>query len=671
MKKADSLFFINIEIDKKIEKVIEELKNFSNTNSQQVYIIRKPLGSSIDFNYDINDIILVLIPKHPILILSYGNYDDDQLNDYKEDLKDDLGVLSSKYEYNKILDRPRKWDDNLIIIEKIDDFDVTAFLDNKVDLDKIRKIDLLISLLIGSINDINKIGVNEPETTLDRVKQKIVLFDGSQSDFIYLNSNNKDITIQGMAGTGKTELLLYKLKEIFIDKSEKDSVIAFTCYNKVLASEMRKRIPAFFNAMKIEEQIQWNEKMFVFPSWGSVNDKVSGMYRYICSVYDLPFYTYSQNNDFDDLCKKTLDMLNLFADFTPCFDYVFIDESQDFGNSFFELCNKVTRNKVFIAGDIFQNIFDNNFDDNIAPDYLLNNCYRTDPKTLMIAHSIGLGLCEHPPISWLNDSGWKACGYQIKRNPKKREFSLTRRPLRRFEDIQTEETFGLIPYEKEKIVDVVLDIIGKIKDDNSTVMPDDIAVILITDFKRTCEIADKIEYKIGTTIGWECAKGYETKEKKKDKLFISNVNNIKGLEFPFIICVTIGEIGKGTNYRNSIYMALTRSFLTSYFLIEDSLNSEFIDAYSDAMDCIKNNECLQLIEPTEQEKQDLKHKIIIESNRSAQISDIVKEVLLDYDEFLSPDQKRLVKGLIGTFTNEPIETIKQKTIQIITSVISK
>ncbi|MFR6666276.1 MAG: AAA family ATPase, partial [Thomasclavelia spiroformis] len=453
MQKTDSLFFTNIEIDKKIESVVEKLKEFSKKKSKQVYVIKKPLGSNIDFNYDINDIVLLLIPKHPILVLSYGNYSENQLEEYEEDLKEDLGILASKYEYNKILGRPRKWDKNLLKIDKIDDFSVSKFLEEKVEEKQIRKIDLLISLLIGSINNIDKIGIDEPKTTLDQIKQKIVLFDGRQSEFIYLQTDKKDITIQGMAGTGKTELLLYKLKEIFIN--EKDSTIAFTCYNKVLASEMKKRVPAFFNAMKIEEQIQWDEKMYVFPSWGSINDKVSGMYRYICSFYDLPFYTYSQNNDFDNLCKKTLEMLNLITDFKPCFDYVFIDESQDFGNHFFEMCNKVTKNKVFIAGDVFQNIFDNNFDDSITPDYLLNNCYRTDPRTLMIAHSIGLGLCEHPPISWLNDSEWKACGYQIKRNTKNREFSLTRRPLRRFEDIQATKTFELIPYKKEDTVSVV------------------------------------------------------------------------------------------------------------------------------------------------------------------------------------------------------------------------
>lgn len=35
------------------------------------------------------------------------------------------------------------------------------------------------------------------------------------------------------------------------------------------------------------------------------------------------------------------------------FDYTLIDESQDFTASFFELCSKVTRHTVYMAGDIF------------------------------------------------------------------------------------------------------------------------------------------------------------------------------------------------------------------------------------------------------------------------------------------------------------------------------
>ena len=48
-----------------------------------------------------------------------------------------------------------------------------------------RKADLLISLLTGSINDIEKIGAVQPTTLLEKVKKNIILFDGEQTRFIF------------------------------------------------------------------------------------------------------------------------------------------------------------------------------------------------------------------------------------------------------------------------------------------------------------------------------------------------------------------------------------------------------------------------------------------------------------------------------------------------------
>lgn len=66
--------------------------------------------------------------------------------------------------------------------------------------------------------------------------------------------------------------------------------------------------------------------------------------------------------------------------FEACFDYILIDESQDFSEGFFKLCEKVTRKCVYVAGDIFQDIFKDNPSMVVNPDFLLNKCYRTDAK---------------------------------------------------------------------------------------------------------------------------------------------------------------------------------------------------------------------------------------------------------------------------------------------------
>ena len=40
----------------------------------------------------------------------------------------------------------------------------------------------------------------------------------------------------------------------------------------------------------------------------------------------------------------------------------------------------VTRKKIYVAGDIFQSIFNIENLEKVNADFLLNKCYRTDPK---------------------------------------------------------------------------------------------------------------------------------------------------------------------------------------------------------------------------------------------------------------------------------------------------
>lgn len=249
--KDDSLFFCNIEKNEKNKDFIEKLEQYSEDNSKQVYIISKALGTTNDYDYDISEIAIVLIPKHKITIINYGDNEQDDLEDFLYDLKEDLGHISDKYEYSKILGRVRKWkDEELFEIINVNDFEIDSFISSEVSANNIRKIDLLISLLIGSINDINKIGTTDPISLLEKVKRKIILFDGRQSNFIYGKTDKKRVTIQGLAGTGKTELLLNKLKEVYTNPD--NPIIAFTCFNKVLAHELKnKRIPQFFNFIRI------------------------------------------------------------------------------------------------------------------------------------------------------------------------------------------------------------------------------------------------------------------------------------------------------------------------------------------------------------------------------------------------------------------------------------
>ncbi|UIU73526.1 AAA family ATPase [Escherichia coli] len=572
---------------------LNSVEEYANTHQMQIYAIMNPLGEN-KYKYNRDDVLIILSPGYQLAFVAFSD-DVDGIQNFIEDFIEDLGSLSDKYNYKDTIGRPRAWKDKLVTECSYADFsfgNLDKFFDEIKIIDGVlaKKSELIISLLTGSINNIDKVKGNVPDNILDKVKQKIILFDGDQTRFVYQKFDKKKVVIQGLSGTGKTELLLHKLKEIYLDKENLNSKIMFTCHNKILADNMRKRIPEFFNFMKVEQQISWNERLWCVNAWGSQYDGNSGAYRYICEYYGLSFYRFSYVMTFDKVCRIALDELKKLPsnEFKHCFDFMLIDESQDFPSSFIELCELVTRDTIYVAGDIFQSIFDTNISNEIQPDFLLSKCYRTDPRTLMFAHGLGMGLFEEEPLTWLMNNEWEACGYIVDESVKGK-LRLKREPLRRFEDVTDAKIHSVelinSTYETEE--ENILGILRKIKEENPTVLADDIGIIFIDQAKTIFKIADRLELSVPRLLGWKVNKVYETKEKIKDTLFISNKNHVKGLEFPFVICVT-RDIIKSHSYRNSLYMMLTRSFIKSYLLLGDG-NKDLQNEIEKGLDAINEH----------------------------------------------------------------------------------
>lgn len=606
----DGFFYNDVEYNAKNSCFLKDLEKFSQESSKQIYVINKPLGER-KYSYDYQDSLVVLIPKYKIIFINFGE-DNDGFEDYYLDFIEDIGYISDKYEYRKILGRARTWGNKYfdcirydeVEYESIEEFLKLYKLNKKEDA---RNGEFIISLLTGSINNVDRVGETYPETILDQIKRKIVLFDGDQTRFIYNELKKKRITIQGLAGTGKTELLLHKLKDLYT--KDKDTRIVFTCHNKILAQNLKVRIPDFFDFMKVEEQIKWNERLWVINGWGSEKNKDSGLYAYICNYYKIPFHRYSYANSFNKVCDQAISELEDISDFKPCFDYILIDESQDFPESFFKLCEKVTDKCIYVAGDIFQNVFDHEIVSKVTPDFLLNRCYRTDPKTLMFAHAVGMGLFRNPPLRWLSDDEWEACGYLI--DKKNGKYNLSRKPLRRFEDLEKSslESIKLVESDRKNYSKKIIDIIEDIIDKNPTVKPDDIGIIFLENIDINYRLCTQLEILIKEKFDWDVNIGYETKERMENTLFISNKNNVKGLEFPFVICITQNKLPLNLQSRNSIYMMLTRSFLTTYFIVSDE-NSDIIDLLKEGINTINEKGMLVINEPSEDEKERLRNAII-------------------------------------------------------------
>ena len=621
----NSLFYMNFEPSEEQKSFIESIKETAIDNINPVYVIRKPITEK-QTTYENESYFVVMMPKHKLMFFDYGN-DEDEFEDYIDDFTEDVGYSAKKYEFLKILGRSRQWKESLVYRKHKGELIGKNFLEIMHESEiqdqlSIRKGEILISLATGSINEAAKLGEGVPSDVLEQIKRKIILFDGEQTKFIFNEPKKKRITIQGLAGTGKTELLLHKIKELYIN--DQNNRIVFTCHNEILADSLRKRVPAFFDFMKVEEQIKWNEKLWVMRSWGSQIDFNSGVYSFICHWYNIPFSRFSYNTSFNSICMNALFELEQKEKFECCFDYMLIDESQDFPEAFFKLCEKVTEKCVYVAGDIFQDIFENKPLSVVAPDFLLNKCYRTDPRTLMGAHAIGMGLFEKR-LRWLDDEEWEACGYKLLRKDDKVE--LHRKPLRRFEDIDIRSTNGieLVQIENSQYLETILAIIDNIINKYPSVTPDDIGIMFMENMESNYTLATQLEVLVKERFGWDANIGYETKERRKGTLFISNRNNVKGLEFPFVICIMQGALSEDFQMRNSIYMMLTRSFLTSYLVI--SSGNDYSESMLEGIAFVNENGYLRVDEPNDSEKNALRNAIIARTNLHKSQREIAEEIM--------------------------------------------
>ena len=658
---STSFFYLQAEPKQTNSEFIKKLETYAEDNMKQVYVINKPLGDS-KYSYDYEDGLIVLIPDHKIMILDFGQ-DEDAFEDYHLDVVEDLSSISDKYQYKSVLGRSRKWSQEIVyhsedsLIQKPLTLE-QLLQENKLDEPLYRKkSELLISLFTGSINDIERVKENIPENILDKIKQKIVLFDGEQTRFVYQEKIKNLVRIQGLSGTGKTELLLHKIKDLYINKP--DSRLLLTCHNKILASSLKKRIPEFFNFMKVEQQIKGQERLWCIHAWGSQFDIDSGAYRYICDKYNIPFYTFSYSRPFAKVCSLAIEQLKIInIDETGyAFDYVLIDESQDFPQEFIELCQMVTKETVYVAGDIFQSIFDENIVSEVKPNFLLSKCYRTDPKTLMFAHGLGMGLFEEKKLRWLSDDQWEACGYEIEKVRNDEVYRLKREPLRRFEDLKEHDiqSMNIIKTSNQTPPAIkVVELIEQLKAENPTLTADDIGIVFTGGNKSGYELADVLEQLIETKFGWKLNKAYESKHKVKGELFISNKNNVKGLEFPFIICVS-DYISNAKHERNALYMLLTRSFIQSFLLIPESINPKEdvkLVALETGLNTIKQNAYIEVTLPSDDEQEAIKTTIDYDT-RKMSAYEITEAVFDELD--VPPIFRDPIRGLVKTMDADSMD----------------
>lgn len=559
------------------------LENHPSIPADSIFLIDRPIMESNEYEYDYKNGFLLLIKNYKVMFLTVDSLENNDFITFQEDFLEDTGALARRYEYVSLIGRSRDWKSKGIIssicLDEETDFD-HLLQENKLDEVDSRVSNLIISLLTGSINNVSELDkdlFSKKQTLLESIKNRIMLFDTNQTKFVY-NEDSKSpiIRIQGLAGSGKTELLLHKLKKLYVE--DKGSRIAFTCFNKVLADKLRGRVPEFFNYMKVDEQINY-QRLFIASSWGSGRYPDAGLYSKICANYGLNFQPFSRTKNKSEIWKEAILELKSLGNFDPMFDYILLDESQDFEKEYIELCQLVTAKKLYVAGDILQDIFSINKDIVADTDFLLNKIYRTDPRTVLFSHVLGFGLYESRAVRWLSEKEWIMSGYSIEEESTD-EYEISRSPLKRFGDELNESSYKSIVVKDEiDYVGGVINTVRELRENYEGLQPSDIAVIYMNYSKEANIQAEEVSIRLYEEFEWNSVIApHEKRVNDIDEVLITNVNNVKGLEFSFVIVVNnqrIEDINdqnltREVRHRNALYMTLTRSFISSTLIISEN-----------------------------------------------------------------------------------------------------
>ena len=171
---SNSFFFLQAEKNHLNQGFLEEVENFAAFNREQTYVIAKPLGDS-RYSYEHSNALVVLSPKRKLTFIDFSG-ENDSFEEFVDDFVEDLASISDKYRYKEAIGRPRSWKSELItkiFADETEPFDAWGEESMLHDPAKQRIAELLVSLLTGSINDIERVQADLPTSLLDRVKVSV------------------------------------------------------------------------------------------------------------------------------------------------------------------------------------------------------------------------------------------------------------------------------------------------------------------------------------------------------------------------------------------------------------------------------------------------------------------------------------------------------------------
>lgn len=546
--------------------------------------------------------ILILSRRHGILLVTFSNGDSfPQDEDFYNNIEQLHSVIFSRLLRNKALRKTKTellfpinsviFNNSLSKDAEHNDFDfissfksLDSFLDSiKIDAIELDEYNEIVSTIEGSkgmIKAKERGDVSKGKLkgfVASEIEKEINSFDEYQKK-AFMNDIIGPERVRGLAGSGKTVVLALKAAITHLRYPEAD--IIYTFYTKSLYQHIQRLITRFYRQYD-DKDPDW-DKLRILHAWGSSSQR--GVYYEACEENDEPFYTFSNaqskspSDPFGYACQTILSSENLAQNL----DYIFIDEGQDFPESFIKLCLRICKGgKIVWAYDELQTIFQTKtpkIESILAgskfhgpeEDIILFKCYRNPREVLMTAHAIGFGIYGKIVQMVEDEEYWNDIGYKLI-NGKLEEGSkvVIERPVENsLETISNHFHINeIIRFnvceDMPKEIDTCVENI--IKDIENGLLPDDILVI-VADDRYAREYLTSIQLKLAK-------KGIKSNNIHSDKFSIkdfsidrhvtlSTIHKAKGNEAFSVYVVgtdSLYSLIPSIRERNLMFTAITRT----------------------------------------------------------------------------------------------------------------
>lgn len=286
--------------------------------------------------------------------------------------------------------------------------------------------------------------VQKAAVALSRLEGEITNFDQKQRRAA-LSTVLGPQRIRGLAGSGKTVILAMKVANLH--SRNPDSKILVTFFTKSLNETIRTLITKFYRHYR-DVDPNW-DNIHVRHGWGG--SVKGGVYYDACMRSGVAPLNFSQARSsaapgiepFDEACRNYISSPKVKVEY---YDYVMIDEGQDFPTSFYELVYSIAKGSrdkksIIWAYDELQNILDVNIRSPEAlfgvdgageplvsldraarqlpmgaeNDIVLSKCYRNQREVLVVAHALGFGIYSNIVQLLESREHWEDVGYVVER----------------------------------------------------------------------------------------------------------------------------------------------------------------------------------------------------------------------------------------------------------------